>query len=226
MHSIPRRVFLSTVPVIAHRVASAATGTEKVCSPYGAGLNCDARIPTSQFSMVRATQQTLVWCWAATLEMIFRWHRRPISQVNIVTQTFGAPLNVPANPIVLINSVNRSYVDDGGRPFRVRARVWGPDYGANQIDNSTIIGSLTDNRPLVVCNMSHMMVLIGFQYLQQGAFIQPVNAWVADPFLVGSLPPAPGQSPLPPGFRYLLTPEMVPVTMGGQLRFMADLDIS
>ena len=191
------------------------------CSQIPGGRACDALIRTSRFANVRAVQQTLVWCWAATLEMIFRWHGHPISQQSIVSQTFGAPVVTTANPLVLINAVNRAYRDDAGRPFQVSARVWGPDYGLAQIDNRTLVDSLSRERPLVVCNMSHMMALVGINFVQGSMGLQVRQAWVADPMLLGQVSPD-----LAAGFRYLLPAEIIPATQGGQLRFVADVSVS
>lgn len=220
---VDRRLFLSLACAsAAHLALTGQALGELVCGSTPAGQSCDARILSSRFASVRAVQRTLVWCWAATLEMIFRWHGRSISQESIVVQTFGTAAVVQANPIVLINAINRTYRDDSGAAFQVRARVWGPDYQMAQIDNGTLINSLSRDRPLVVCNMSHMMVLIGMNYLRYpNGMVEVRQAWVADPMLIGQV-----TNDLAPGFRYLQPAEMIPMTAGGQLRFAADLDVS
>jgi hypothetical protein len=187
--------------------------------------NCDANIPSSQFKHVRSVQRGMVWCWAATLEMIFRWHGKMISQEDIVLQTFGRLVDAPADPLTLLNAVSRSYrTRQGG--FHVHSKVWAPDFGIDQLNNLDLISALRANRPMVVCNASHMMVLIGVNYLQapNGA-IQVRQAWVADPFLMGSVTEHMGSARLPAGFRYLYPAELQPITMGGQLRFVADVRV-
>jgi hypothetical protein len=216
-----RRQVLASVAALGGGLLGGGARAELNCSAVPGGQVCDALIRTSRFASVRAVQETLVWCWAATLEMIFRWHGKSISQSSIVSQTFGGPVVTTANPLVLINAVNRDYRDDLGRRFRVRSRVWGPDYGLAQIDNRTVIESLRRERPLVVCNLSHMMALVGVNFVQGPMGLQIRQAWVADPMLVGQVSPD-----LAAGFRYLLPPELVPATQGGQLRFMADVSLS
>jgi hypothetical protein len=221
-----RRLVLGAPIAVAAGVLSPFCLAEHTCIAEGSGQSCDAKIKTGAFSRVSATQKTLLWCWAATLEMIFRWKGKNIRQEDIVIQTFGSAQVAAANPIVLINAVNRTYRDRSGASFSVSARIWGPDFGVAQIDNGTLISSLSAERPLVVCNTSHMMALVGINYLRFGGAIQVRQAWVADPMISGSVTDSMGAMKLAPGFRYLFPPEMIPVTIGGQLRFVADLAIS
>jgi hypothetical protein len=200
----------------------AAQTCSPLIDPWGNRLqNCDANIPSSAFQFVRTTQRGMVWCWAATLEMIFRWHGQQISQEDIVLQTFGRLVDAPADPLTLLNAVSRRYETLTGS-FRVRSKVWSPDFGINQINNMDLIAALRANQPVVVCNASHM-VLIGMNYLQApNGMVQVRQAWVADPLLRGSVTAHMGASQLPAGFRYLLPAELVPMP-AGQLRFVADV---
>jgi hypothetical protein len=157
--------------------------------------------------------------------MICRWYGKGVDFVDIVDQTFGGPVNAPADPITLINSVNRSYRDRDGTVFSLRSRVWSAMMGINQVDNAAIISELDASRPLVVCNLQHMMVLVGVSYPQGSSQIN--QAWVADPAFSGSVTAGiPGLPPLAPGFRYLFPAEMVPAPMGGQLSFVAAVSMS
>lgn len=181
---------------------------------------CHVGIQSQDFRFVRADQRMMFWCWAATLQMIFDWHGYSISQDRIVAQTFGAVVNLPADPFVLINSVNRQYIDNFGDPFSVDSLVYSVDFGVAQIDNRDLVASLSAERPMVYCNNSHMMVLIGAGYWDVG-FPQVFSAWVADPWPGAQFAPDMG-----PGFRDLSQAEMVPVQRGGQLRFVAEVSVS
>lgn len=198
---------------------------EHACVPEGYGSSCDAKIPTKQFTRVTAIQQRFFWCWAASLEMIFKWHRKDITQRDIVYQTFGSEIDAPADPFVLVNAVNRTFTDRSGGNFSVTSRIWSSDFLVAQIDNGTLIHRLTQEQPLVVCNSSHMMVLVGMNYFRRpdgGVFVR--EAWVADPMVPGSVTGHMGPKALAPGFRYLHSSEMMPVPVG-QLRFVADLQV-
>lgn len=226
MVNIQKRAFIKAGVASLPLTLNAAYG-ETVCEPKPYGSWCDSMIHSSKFSRVRALQQTMVWCWAATLEMIFRWHGRDISQRTIVEQTFGSPLNVPASPIVLAQSINRSYSDQNGKTFNVRSKIWSPDFGVQQINNHDIIKELHNERPMVVCNLTHMMVLVGVNYNRFGSGAVSVNqAWVVDPMLVGDVTSSMGNAKLPPGFRYLMPAEITPVWSSGQLRFLATVTVS
>lgn len=205
---------LATTPIVL---------SEEFCTTEGANQYCDARIPSSSFTHIRSLndQRQMYWCWAATLAMIFKWHGREISQENIVTQTFGSVINAPASPLVLINSVNRRYIDNHGREFSVESRSWGPEFGINQIDNNVIVQSLASENPMVVCNRTHMMVLTGVGYLRTLNGLRVMEAWVADPFLIGKV-----AHDLPSGFRYLPLPDMFPTSLGGNLRYVADVSVN
>ncbi|MCK9506528.1 MAG: hypothetical protein M0Q95_20395 [Porticoccaceae bacterium] len=222
-----RRKFLSLLGAASsglgvHRYASARLD----CIQHGFQNICDEKIQTNNFKHVFSNQETDVWCWAATFEMIFRWHGKNISQKSIVAQTFGNIIRVPGSIPTLINGSNRDYIDDFGQPFKVRSRIWSMDAGIIQFDNSTIIQALANDRPLVVCNLSHMMVLVGVSYVISPGHIPMIReGWVADPLVFGNVTRQFGGRALADGFRYLTPPELVAMYAGGQLRFMADVHV-
>lgn len=183
---------------------------------------CDARIPTGSFPHI-SQPPISVLCWAATIAMICKWHHRQISMQNIVQQTFGAPVNAPANPVVLINSVDRTYVDDFNNSMTLQAKIWSVIHGQAMINNADVINELSNDRPLVICNASHMMVLVGVSYSPGTVNIN--QAWVADPAFSGSVTHGiPGLPPLAPGFRYLYPAEFTAPPLG-QLTFVAAIDV-
>jgi hypothetical protein len=71
-----------------------------------------------------------------------------------------------------------------------------------------------------------MMVLVGMSYLTFPNGSQQVqSAWVADPMVVNVMPSPPLEM-LQPGFRYRTIPEMVPASAGGQMTFVAEVDVA
>ncbi|HYI31531.1 MAG TPA: papain-like cysteine protease family protein [Bradyrhizobium sp.] len=219
--SISRRSVLAAgvtaaATTLLHRPSSA----EYKCN----AAQCDARIPTKTFRHIQQEPNSVL-CWAATIAMICGWHGRAVHHHNIVRQTFGGIVNAPADPITLINSVNRLYVDDQGKQFSLSSRVWSVLHGIANLDNAGIIQELSANRPLVVCNMSHMMVLVG---VSAPAGTMNINqGWVADPAVNGVVTAGiPGLEALAPGFRYLFPAELTPAPMGGQLAFVAAVNVA
>lgn len=159
---------------------------------------------------------------AASLSMIFRWHGKEVDQRAIVEQTLGAQWDTALDPLLLMQSVRREYSDRRGTPFFVTSRIYSADFGFGEITNCDIIMELRNERPLVICNLTHMMVLIGVDYRPQYDCTTPniVSAWVADPH-----PFAQHAYDMGPGFRDLRSSEMVPVHRGGELRFMATIQV-
>jgi len=137
--------------------------------------------------------------------MIFRWHGRSISQHRIVEQTFGSRLIAPADLITLMGLAQRTYVDDFGKAFEATSKIWSADFGIAQVDNNAIIESLRDEQPLIVCNVSHMMALVGVSYIESHWGDRSIReAWVADPMVSGVATAGMGERTLAQGFRYLL----------------------
>ena len=217
----PRRQVLLSIAGSAALLSSPARAYEDCWHDAVGQEICAVGIKSSSFRRVGAYQETMVWCWAAVLQMIFRWHGKRISQTSIVEQTYGAAIPTTIDPFSLVDATKRSYYDDDGERFSVRSRIFSADFGYSQLDNCDIIRSLRTENPLIICNMSHMMVLIGATYNANVPCSVPniAQAWVADPF------PSPHWAPdMGPGFRDLHPLELRPPPLG-QLRFLADIRV-
>ncbi len=143
--------------------------------PYGVRA-CTAGIPAERLNTVYATQQMSEWCWAACLEMVFAYYGHPVSQQQIVVQTWGAVANVPGQPYQIVQDLNRPWVDANGRRFRVSGDV----FSANA---ATAAQDLAGEMPLIIGSLGHAMVLTAISYNvapnSQGA---PTGALVRDPW--------------------------------------------
>src|SRR5947209_15701476 len=58
---------------------------------------CTAGIP-SELIQVSAIQQQSEWCWAACIEMVFRYYGYIVPQSKIVKDTWGSIVNMPGQP--------------------------------------------------------------------------------------------------------------------------------
>jgi hypothetical protein len=219
---IDRRNVLSGIA--ASLVGGAAANRAEACvAPEVLGI-CRmgtqyAGIDRGSFSLVAASQETMVWCWAATLQMIFAWHRKRISQASIVRQVYGAPVHAPIQPLHLLHAIQRAYVDDGGNRFRVSAGVFDLFTGRATIGNDHILAEFRRRRPIIYCNQSHMVAVYGGHFSLQGTAYSPNVTFcqleAADPW-----PPRRGM------FRHLQACEMVPAFFpGGQLRLVATVNV-
>lgn len=152
------------------------------CTEFDAGgvQTCTTGIPSNEMAMVYAPRELFYqhqsqWCWAASLEMIFRYHNLPISQERIVHETFGELINMPAQPQVILQNVNRVWKFPGGA-----ARV-SSDFATVSPDLAA--WELLAKRPLIVGTLGHAMVMSALTYRRhfsgQG---QPVGVVVRDPW--------------------------------------------
>jgi papain like cysteine protease AvrRpt2 len=143
--------------------------------PYGLQA-CIAGIPSGRVNTVYAPQQQSEWCWAASLEMVFSYWGHPVDQREIVRQTWGVIANVPAQPLQIVQDLNRAWVDGNGDSFRVMGDV----FSANA---ATAAQDLAADMPLIIGSLGHAMVLTAISYNRaptgQG---MPTGALVRDPW--------------------------------------------
>ena len=116
------------------------------------------------------------WCWAACIAMVFRYYGFRVSQARIVEETWGDIVNLPGSPAQILANLNRLWVDDRGRRFRVAGDV----RSANPL---TAAQDLAADMPLVVGTQGHAMVLTSLTYLRNRFGAGDVKAaFVRDPW--------------------------------------------
>jgi len=136
------------------------------CGPFvPPGLQgCEAGIDSRIASVTAASvggQHASEWCWAACIEMVFRYYGHRVPQERIVAETWGGIVNLPGQPGQILADLNRPWVDDRRRPFRVAGDV----FTANQV---TAAQDLAQDRPLIIGTMGHAMVLTALSYTRDG----------------------------------------------------------
>lgn len=181
------------------------------CIPTPMGPACEAGISMDRLPTVYAFQRMNQWCWAASLEMIFAYYGYRVSQEQIVTATFGRLVNLPAfTGAVISQNLNRVWVDAGGQRFRSEIRgLYDFNGGILALNDQDIVGALAGERPLLLGNTSHAVVLTAVAYQQTGFGPRIFNIGVLDPW--------PGV-----GLRGAQSPaELVPMNRGGGLRYLA-----
>jgi hypothetical protein len=143
--------------------------------PYGVQA-CVAGIAQQEMDTVEASQQQSQWCWAACIEMVFSYWGHPIAQEEIVRQTWGGIVNMPAQPNQIVAALNRSWMDNNGNPFRANGDVF-------TATGATAAQDLAGGMPLIIGSMGHAMVLTAIAYNRapnsQG---QVTGAIVRDPW--------------------------------------------
>lgn len=138
------------------------------CSPFDSqGIQkCEVGISSQIANVVaQATggQHMSQWCWAACIEMVFRYYGYDIGQETIVEQTWGSIVNLPSGGgEVILANLNRTWTDYQGRTFS----VIGDSYTASP---ETAAQDLRNDMPLIIGTIGHAMVLTSLVYL--------VNQW-------------------------------------------------
>jgi hypothetical protein len=206
-HMKRRSLFLGGIAIAIVGKANAATRMLGQ-TPLGPAK----RVFVQQPAVIR--QQCPEWCWAASSAMIFAMHGHPVNQLAIVSRVFGGLACMSGQGITIAEVLSASWMDDNGRPFQSQVTA-AYDFGDGilAINNRVIIDELANNRPLLYGNQHHAMVVGQIDYIetQMGPRIQAVG--VFDPW--------PGSPP----FHNLMPAEMVPQHMGGQMGFLAAVQI-
>lgn len=87
----------------------------------------EAGIPTGSFEFVRAQsptggwQRMQNWCWAASIEMVLRFHGVQVRQDEIACQVFGCNVDMPATAEHIVWALNGWRIDGSGLRFAVAA---------------------------------------------------------------------------------------------------------
>ena len=106
----------------------------QMCGPFvPPGVQqCESGIDSSLAHVTAAAvggQHLSQWCWAACIEMVFRYYGHSVPQERIVTETWGGIVNLPGQPGQILANLNRGWTDQAGDDFSVSGDV----YSANPI---------------------------------------------------------------------------------------------
>lgn len=161
-------------------------------------------------------QQCPLWCWAASVAMIFASNGHPVNQQTIVGATFGSLACVASGPTLNIgNALSRAWVDVNGQSFTSTVTAaYDIQNGISNLTNGFIINELTNDYPLLYCNQHHAMVLVAMDYWDTPYGPNPQAGGVLDPW------------PYSPGFHPLTTAEMRPAHAGGEMTFLAAVRVT
>lgn len=154
-----------------------------------------------------------MWCWAASISMIFASKGYVVAQERIVAQAYGAPVNLPAYGVTMAQALNRGWIDDSGRSFRsVLTGVFDYHAGVVSLTNAGIVASIQSGTPVIIGTGSHARVLIAVDYQTVPGGPNIVGGTVFDPFLYQ--------------LQCLSYPELVVAPAGGAIVFMATVNIA
>jgi hypothetical protein len=163
----------------------------------------------------RVKQDCPYWCWAASTSMIFACNDHPTNQMRIVERVFNQPLCIEAQSAILDGVLSTNWLDDRGQEFRsVITGLYDLQNHINSINNSILVNELQNNRPLLYANTHHAMVIVGLKYFDTPFGPSVTEVTVLDP------------SPSSPAIHPLSAAELYPVHLGGQMQFLASVQVT
>ncbi|KND52016.1 MAG: hypothetical protein ABA06_02005 [Parcubacteria bacterium C7867-001] len=185
------------------------------CVPGYYGPQCVAQVPMDSIAANYSQQFQSQWCWAATISMLFRYYGYEVSQERIVEQAYGSLVNMPATDLTMTRAMNRRWISDDGEEFTSRVvRLMDLSSGIIAIDNTYIVNSLAQDRPLVMGARGHAVLLTEIEYIGGGYQPNITGGGVLDPW------------PDIGGPRSLRNDELYPAFRGGSLYYLAAIEVN
>jgi Papain-like cysteine protease AvrRpt2 len=202
-----RRAFVTMAAGFA--VVPYARAQNCTINPTGMTI-CSAEVTISMFIQSIIKQQCPEWCWAASISMIFGFAGHPIDQKQIVAQTYGNVLCLPAGSSRTIGQdLSRTWTDANGDVFTSKVvAAFDPANNILAINNAILINELQNDHPILYCNTHHAMVIYAADYIPTPMGPNIVAVAVADPWPYG------------PSLHLLSPPELLPFPYG-QMTFLA-----
>lgn len=184
--------------------------TEPIIEPVRVGIEY------SRVAQQAAVQQCPMWCWAAAASMIFGFHGRAVTQAQIVTRAYGAPVCAPAvSTSVMGRALSGQYVDASGRAFTSQVTAAYDFFnGFNTLSNAAIVQLLAAGRPLLYANRSHAMVVYELMYTGSAVAPNIMAVNVIDPW------------PTNARVRPLSQSEMTAASVNGEMTFLAAVTVA
>lgn len=139
-------------------------------------------ISKDEFMPYYRAQQTPMWCWASSAEMVLAYKEINLPQETIVTKIKGAPLPVGGNPYDMIASTNSLLKDKDGKSvvvsgqFVIGTPIW-----------TVLFNQMKNKRPVILTYSTgqwagHAVVLIGIDYYKINDNIKISKFNIIDPF--------------------------------------------
>lgn len=208
-----RRVFLSGLGAALVGSSPLAIAAQKCVLVAPGVLGCRMGL-RDHFEIVE--QDCPERCWAASISGIFGYQGHATDQ-DVIAQTVYKTLNcLPSISSKVLDAVlNYEWTDDEGDKFNATITgLYDPLNGVTEMDNNDLVSEMKNNNPVLYCDTHHAMVIVGLDYRTNasGNLLAIDQVHVADPW--------PGN-----GFHVLTPPEMVPVQYGGQLTYVASVDV-
>lgn len=132
-------------------------GRQEWRQPYDVGISLTAATAMAH----TITQYAPQWCWAASLETVFRLWGYQVNQFRLVHDAWGSIVNMPADTERILYDLNRVWIDDTGKRFLVKSYI--------RPTVSAIAYDLRNNMPALLGYLNpngtgHAVVLLAMRY--------------------------------------------------------------
>ena len=127
-------------------------------------------VDSTKLDRVYAVQRNTMWCWAATLQMLFGYHGIRIEQEEIVYRSFGRdpygnPPNWPGSFEMITRNLNNWSIDHHGRRYRIQAHL-----GGGAPETVVLIQELARQHPVILSyqsrpTMGHAVLCTAADYI-------------------------------------------------------------
>jgi hypothetical protein len=151
---------------------------------------CGVGYSLAELKRIRAEawQKEPQWCWAACIQMAFRFHGYEVSQERIVMDTYGRTVNLPAFSWQIHRQLSREWTDDTGRNFEVSSQNlidWQQGIQGTALTGKQVQDELAGGRPLIIGTGGHAMLLVAQESIREVNNDRPATirrATVIDPW--------------------------------------------
>ncbi len=151
---------------------------------------CGVGFSMAELRRIRAEalQKEPQWCWAACIQMAFRFHGYEVSQERIVSETYGRTVNLPAFSWQIHQQLSREWIDDTGRAFEVGSQNlvdWQQGIRGTNLTGKQVQDELSAARPLIIGTGGHAMLLVAQEAILELNSDSPIaikRATVIDPW--------------------------------------------
>lgn len=170
-------IALATMFFLNSNTANAETNCKEIRDPRWPGLEeCVVKADITTISAKAPVEQKRsLWCWAASLAMIFTAQGHRISQDSIVLQNFGDFRDAPGGDFLTFQTrLNRQYRDDNGVLFTSTAtRIWTMEDAENALDNDIPLLYTTTNHATVQTELKYQQAPGGPMVIKGGKLWDP-----------------------------------------------------
>lgn len=141
-------------------------------------------IPQAEFQSFYKTQNSQMWCWAASAAMVMRYQGVKVNQEDIVAHIKGGLVNAPGSLMEMTNAVNFTFPVGTGTASG-RTVISGQAVAGAPIP-AVVFNHLKMKNPVLLTysggGIGHAVVLTGVDATFSGNFLNINKIYIFDPY--------------------------------------------